>query len=127
MISMGSEKKRSENKVEKTVGAVGAEEGHAGNGPAWNGDEPGDLGVSERKLIRKLDFYLIPLVMCLYLFSFLDRSVGVLPTRMDSSHLTVLTHMHLPESTSATPVCTKWKKTSASRATNSRLPSLSSS
>lgn len=29
--------------------------------------------VDERKLVRKLDLYLIPLVMGLYLFSFLDR------------------------------------------------------
>ncbi|KEY68019.1 hypothetical protein S7711_08378 [Stachybotrys chartarum IBT 7711] len=30
-------------------------------------------GVDERKLVRKLDVHLIPLIMCLYLFSFLDR------------------------------------------------------
>ncbi|KAK3317879.1 DNA-repair protein rad2 [Cercophora scortea] len=30
-------------------------------------------GVDERKLVRKLDLYLIPLVMALYVFSFLDR------------------------------------------------------
>lgn len=29
--------------------------------------------VDERKLLRKLDLHLIPLVMALYLFSFLDR------------------------------------------------------
>ncbi|KAJ3472324.1 hypothetical protein NLG97_g11087 [Lecanicillium saksenae] len=29
--------------------------------------------VDERKLVRKLDLYLIPLIMMLYLFSFLDR------------------------------------------------------
>ncbi|OPB36461.1 MFS permease [Trichoderma guizhouense] len=29
--------------------------------------------VDEKKLVRKLDFYIIPLVMALYLFSFLDR------------------------------------------------------
>lgn len=32
-------------------------------------------GVDERKLVRKLDLYLIPLIMGLYLFSFLDRFV----------------------------------------------------
>lgn len=32
-----------------------------------------DLGVDEKKLVRKLDLYLIWLVMGLYLFSFLDR------------------------------------------------------
>lgn len=30
-------------------------------------------GVEEKKLVRKLDLYIIPLVMALYLFSFLDR------------------------------------------------------
>lgn len=30
-------------------------------------------GVDEKKLVRKLDLYIIPLVMALYLFSFLDR------------------------------------------------------
>lgn len=29
--------------------------------------------VDEQKLVRKLDLYLIPLIMALYLFSFLDR------------------------------------------------------
>jgi hypothetical protein len=29
--------------------------------------------VDERKLVRKLDLYIIPLVMALYLFSFIDR------------------------------------------------------
>ncbi len=29
--------------------------------------------VNEQKLVRKLDLYLIPLIMMLYLFSFLDR------------------------------------------------------
>lgn len=29
--------------------------------------------VAERKLVRKLDIFLIPTVMLLYLFSFLDR------------------------------------------------------
>lgn len=30
-------------------------------------------GVDEKRLVRKLDTYLIPLIMGLYLFSFLDR------------------------------------------------------
>jgi len=29
--------------------------------------------MAERKLVRKLDCYIIPMVMLLYLFSFLDR------------------------------------------------------
>ncbi len=64
--------------------AVGAEIG-AGSGatqvekarpegrPASLGAEPVDLGVNEKHLVRKLDICLIPLVMALYLFSFLDR------------------------------------------------------
>ncbi|KFH48265.1 putative transporter -like protein [Hapsidospora chrysogenum ATCC 11550] len=38
-------------------------------------DEEAELAkhVDERKLVRKLDLYLIPLIMGLYLFSFLDR------------------------------------------------------
>ena len=44
-------------------------EAHAGPGAV----EPADLGVNEKHLVRKLDLHLIPLVMLLYLFSFLDR------------------------------------------------------
>lgn len=29
--------------------------------------------IDEKKLVRKLDLHIIPLVMVLYLFSFLDR------------------------------------------------------
>jgi predicted class III extradiol MEMO1 family dioxygenase len=29
--------------------------------------------VAEKRLVRKLDIYIIPIVMLLYLFSFLDR------------------------------------------------------
>lgn len=32
-----------------------------------------DTILEEKRLVRKLDLYLIPLVMSLYLFSFLDR------------------------------------------------------
>lgn len=31
--------------------------------------------VAEKRLVRKLDLHIIPLVMLLYLFSFLDRHV----------------------------------------------------
>ncbi len=31
--------------------------------------------IAEAKLVRKLDFYIIPITMLLYLFSFLDRYV----------------------------------------------------
>ncbi|KAJ2974611.1 hypothetical protein NUW58_g8605 [Xylaria curta] len=36
-------------------------------------DESMNFGVDERKLVRKVDLHLIPLVMLLYTFSFLDR------------------------------------------------------
>lgn len=37
------------------------------------GDETVISAVDEAKLLRKLDLHLIPLIMALYLFSFLDR------------------------------------------------------
>lgn len=33
--------------------------------------------VAEKKLVRKLDLYIVPIVMLLYLFSFLDRQVSL--------------------------------------------------
>lgn len=54
----------------------------AGNGQDGTARDPVDdhgqlearaAHVDERKLVRKLDVYLIPLIMMLYLFSFLDR------------------------------------------------------
>lgn len=33
--------------------------------------------VAEKKLVRKLDLHIVPIVMLLYLFSFLDRQVSV--------------------------------------------------
>ena len=42
-------------------------------GPVSGSGDPDDLGVNEKHLVRKLDMHLIPLVMLLYLFSFLDR------------------------------------------------------
>lgn len=35
-------------------------------------DLPGDK-AAERRLFRKLDLHIIPIIMLLYLFSFLDR------------------------------------------------------
>ena len=32
--------------------------------------------ADEKRLVAKLDFYIIPLIMVLYLFSFLDRFVS---------------------------------------------------
>lgn len=50
------------------------------------GDEHSELVNSidreaERKLLRKIDWNLMPLIMLLYLASFLDRSVSCLSTR----------------------------------------------
>jgi hypothetical protein len=39
-------------------------------------DDDPTFGVDERKLVRKLDMHLVPLVMLLYTFSFLDRYVA---------------------------------------------------
>ncbi len=44
-------------------------------------------GEVEKKLVRKLDLHIIPVVMVLYLLSFLDRCVWSLPDR----HLEMLT------------------------------------
>jgi hypothetical protein len=39
--------------------------------------EPSDVSIeAERKLIRKLDLQLIPVIVLLYLFSFLDRGMS---------------------------------------------------
>ncbi|EOO03014.1 putative high-affinity nicotinic acid transporter protein [Phaeoacremonium minimum UCRPA7] len=43
------------------------------DGPLDMTEEPADLAAIEKKLVRKLDIYLIWLIMSLYLFSFLDR------------------------------------------------------
>jgi len=36
-------------------------------------DKSAAMGINERTLVRKLDLHLIPLIMGLYLFSFIDR------------------------------------------------------
>lgn len=35
--------------------------------------------AAEKNLVRKLDLYIVPIVMLLYLFSFLDRQVSLDP------------------------------------------------
>lgn len=47
-------------------------------------------GVDEKKLVRKLDIYLIPLIMGLYLFSFLDRLIAILPSFRKHTRLTLV-------------------------------------
>jgi hypothetical protein len=42
----------------------------------FDNDVPAIDKVKERQLVRKLDLYIVPVVMLLYLFSFLDRSVS---------------------------------------------------
>jgi hypothetical protein len=44
----------------------------------FDNDLPAIDKAKERQLVRKLDLYIVPIVMLLYLFSFLDRSVFVL-------------------------------------------------
>lgn len=39
----------------------------------YEGGRPEIDPAKERKLVRKLDFHIVPVVMMLYLFSFLDR------------------------------------------------------
>jgi hypothetical protein len=41
-----------------------------------NHDLPAIDKAKERQLVRKLDLYIVPVVMLLYLFSFLDRLVS---------------------------------------------------
>lgn len=50
------------------------------NGPVNASDASGDVGDGpdaeyERRLVRKLDKHIVPVIMLLYLFSFLDRCV----------------------------------------------------
>jgi len=51
-------------------------------GVIWrDGDDPSEPSIApdeakrEQKLIRKMDFYILPFVVMLYLFSFLDRGM----------------------------------------------------
>ena len=81
---------------------------------------PADLGVDEKQLIRKLDMHLIPLVMALYLFSFLDRSDD---PRVPRARWVTTRSDDRTGSTSGTHGCTSWSRISGSRATSSRSPS----
>lgn len=51
-------------------GRAGRSSGEEGTIVATMGDP---LNVDEKKLVRKLDLHLIPIVMLTYLLSFLDR------------------------------------------------------
>lgn len=45
----------------------------------YEGGQPEIDRAKERKLVRKLDFHIVPVVMLLYLLSFLDRySISVI-------------------------------------------------
>lgn len=57
-------------KREETVLSPGASTGEAGLSRVDH--------VAEQKLLRKLDLHIIPMVMLLYIFSFLDRQVNLL-------------------------------------------------
>lgn len=54
----------------KIVDDVSQQEASSDNASLY---EPIDPGV-EKKLVRKLDMYIIPVYMIIYIFSFLDRS-----------------------------------------------------
>jgi hypothetical protein len=72
--------------VENDREAVSQEEGEK---EAIEGGH-GDLtlgGKRERKLVLKMDFHLIPLIMLLYTFSFLDRYVTTSKSRIISTKL----------------------------------------
>lgn len=66
------------------------------------------FGVDEKKLVRKLDLHIVPLIMLLYTFSFLDRSVIMM---IPPGKVTELTE--ILASTSAMLDCTTWRETSA--------------
>lgn len=79
----------------------------------------------EAKLVRKLDLFIIPVVMLLYLLSFLDRFVYTKSQFL--SNVAKYTNEDAVELTSATPACMASKKTSTCPRRNSKLPSQSSS
>lgn len=56
-------------------------------------------GIDEAKLVRKLDWHLIPLIMSVYLFSFIDRYVHLL------HHLRVCVSLFLAWSPSCSTSC----------------------
>ena len=59
----------------RTYGGVGDPDWDLNPSPNATAGEDHDptFGVDEKKLVRKLDLHLVPLVMLLYTFSFLDR------------------------------------------------------
>lgn len=59
--------------LQPTTDQTAGEESQGGRPAAEVDYEELSRGVDEKKLVRKLDLYIIPLVMGLYLFSFLDR------------------------------------------------------
>jgi hypothetical protein len=59
----------------------------------------------ERQLVRKLDRYIVPVVMLLYLLSFLDRYHSLYTSMATKFRLTTS-----QESTSAMPDFTAWKR-----------------
>jgi hypothetical protein len=46
---------------------------HRRHDPNWTGDDVDFSGVDEKKVLRKMDLRLIPMLAVLYLLSFLDR------------------------------------------------------
>lgn len=121
MASTGAAIPAEDDKTASTMrAAIPAEDDKTVQPEAVESDQELQLRVDEKKLLRKLDLYIIPLVMALYLFSFLDRYV---------SSLLQLTFQGADssESTLATPGSTDSSRTSTSRPSSSRSPCPSSS
>lgn len=103
---------------------------------AAGGEDVGDptFGVDEKKLVAKLDRHLVPLVMLLYTFSFLDRYVVLLLYNKHTTYIHTMAKLlfadnfHPPSvSISAMRACMIWKATWGWWATSTKLLCRSSS
>lgn len=73
----------------------------------------------ERKLVRKIDLYILPMMWIMYLLSYMDRTKSVIPTGYTSATLSpVLTE---GQTVSAMPKSPVWTGTSISIRTNTLL------
>lgn len=105
-----------------------------GKQPAIRPDEspsPEDSGAAEidyaaeKRLVRKLDLYIIPHIMLLYLLSFLDRSDHLWTLLAGSWSLLAVTDWRdVSGLILGTRGCMAWKRTSGSVGTSIRSPSL---
>ena len=80
-------------------------------------------GIDERKLLRKLDWYLVPWLSFLYLLSFLDRtSIGNAKVSMSVDYLGAAA-----DKTSIARSCITWKPTYTLQTSSTTLRSRYSS